>query len=126
MNNNNELVQKDTIIKCIQNYVLLDDKIKELNSKTKELREKKNVFSKYICDYIDNNNVNKSIKISDGELKINERKDYTPLSYNFIEECLSEIIKDENKVSYIIDYLKEKREIKTSLEIKRVKKWFVV
>tara|TARA_B100000925_G_C21875209_1_gene415994 strand:+ start:187 stop:555 length:369 start_codon:yes stop_codon:yes gene_type:complete len=122
MNNNNELVQKDTIIKCIQNYVLLDDKIKELNSKTKELREKKNVFSKYICDYIDNNNVNKSIKISDGELKINERKDYTPLSYNFIEECLSEIIKDENKVSYIIDYLKEKREIKTSLEIKRVKK----
>ncbi len=122
MNNNNELVQKDTIIKCIQNYVLLDDKIKELNSKTKELREKKNVFSKYICDYIDNNNVNKSIKISDGELKINERKDYTPLSYNFIEDCLSEIIKDENKVSYIIDYLKEKREIKTSLEIKRVKK----
>jgi len=122
MNNNNELVQKDTIIKCIQNYVLLDDKIKELNSKTKELREKKNVFSKYICNYIDNNNVNKSIKISDGELKINERKDYTPLSYNFIEECLSEIIKDENKVSYIIDYLKEKREIKTSLEIKRVKK----
>ena len=122
MNNNNELVQKDTIIKCIQNYVLLDDKIKELNSKTKELREKKNVFSKYICDYIDNNNVNKSIKISDGELKINEKKDYTPLSYNFIEDCLTEIIKDENKVSYIIDYLKEKREIKTSLEIKRVKK----
>lgn len=122
MNNNNELVQKDTIIKCIQNYVLLDDKIKELNSKTKELREKKRVFSKYICDYIDNNNVNKSIKISDGELKINERKDYTPLSYNFIEDCLSEIIKDQNKVSYIIDYLKEKREIKTSLEIKRVKK----
>lgn len=122
MNNNNELVQKDTIIKCIQNYVLLDDKIKELNSKTKELREKKNVFSKYICDYIDNNNVNKNIKISDGELKINERKDYTPLTYNFIEDRLIEIIKDENKVSYIIDYLKEKREIKTSLEIKRVKK----
>lgn len=119
---NNELVEKDTIVKCIQNYVLLDDKIKELNNKNKELREKKNVFSKYICDFVEKNNVNKNIKISDGELRINERKDYTPLSYSFIEECLSEIIKDENKVSYIIDYLKEKREIKTSLEIKRIKK----
>ena len=117
-----QVVEKDTIIKCIQNYVLLDDKIKELNSKTKELREKKTFFSNYICDFVEKNNVNKNIKITDGELKINERKDYTPLSYNFIQDCLSEIIKDENKVSYIIDYLKEKREIKTSLEIKRVKK----
>lgn len=119
---NNELVEKNTIVKCIQNYVALDDKIKELNDKSKELREKKAVFSKYICDFVEKNNVNKNIKITDGELKINERKDYTALSYSFIEGCLNEIIKDENKVSYIIDYLKEKREIKTSLEIKRVKK----
>lgn len=117
-----ELVEKDTIVKCIQNYVALDDKIKELNDKSKELREKKSVFSKYICDFVEKNNVNKNIKITDGELKINERKDYTALSYTFIEDCLREIIKDENKVSYIIDYLKEKREIKTSLEIKRIKK----
>ena len=53
--------------------------------------------------------------------KISEKKDYTPLSYTYLEDCLTEIIKDDNKVSYIIDYLKENREIKTSLEIKRIK-----
>lgn len=118
----NKIIEKDTLIKCIQNYVLIDDKLKEVHGKVKELKEKKNYYSDFICSYIDENNINNKIKISDGELRINEKKDYTPLSYGFLEESLNEIIKDENKVSYIIQYLKNKREIKTSMEIKRIKK----
>ena len=37
------------------------------------------------------NHVNHILQLQT-ELRINERKDYTPLSYSFIEECLSEII----------------------------------
>lgn len=113
---------KDNLIKCIQNYVTIDDNLKLINEKTKLLKEKKGKLSKAICSYVEDNNINKNIKISDGILKISERKDYTPLSYGYIEDCLAEIIHDENKVAYIIDYLKENREIKTSLEIKRTKK----
>lgn len=112
---------KENLIKCIQNYVTIDDNLKLINEKTKILKEKKNKLSKAICSYVQENNINKNIKISDGVLKISERKDYTPLSYSYLEDCLIEIIQDENKVSYIIDYLKENREIKTSLEIKRSK-----
>ncbi len=118
----NKIIEKDTLIKCIQNYVLIDDKLKEVHDKVKQLKEKKNYYNDYICSYVNENNINNKIKISDGELRINEKKDYTPLSYGFLEECLNEIIKDENKVSYIIQYLKNKREIKTSMEIKRIKK----
>ena len=113
--------EKENLIKCIQNYVTIDDNLKIINQKTKVLKDKKNNLSKVICSYIQDNNINKNIKISDGTLKISEKKDYTPLSYSYLEECLTEIIKDDNKVSYIIDYLKENREIKTSLEIKRIK-----
>lgn len=113
---------KDNLIKCIQNYVTIDDNLKLINEKTKLLKEKKGKLSKAICSYVEENNINKNIKISDGILKISERKDYTPLSYGYIEDCLAEIIHDENKVAYIIDFLKENREIKTSLEIKRTKK----
>jgi len=122
----NKIIEKDTLIKCIQNYVLIDDKLKEVHDKVKQLKEKKNYYNDYICSYVNENNINNKIKISDGELRINEKKDYTPLSYGFLEECLNEIIKDENKVSYIIQYLKNKREIKTSMEIKRIKKWFIL
>lgn len=113
--------EKENLIKCIQNYVNIDDNLKIINQKTKILKEKKNNLSKVICSYIQDNNINKNIKISDGTLKITEKKEYTPLSYTYLEDCLTEIIKDDNKVSYIIDYLKENREIKTSLEIKRIK-----
>jgi len=113
--------EKENLIKCIQNYVTIDDNLKIINQKTKVLKDKKNNLSKVICSYIQDNNINKNIKISDGTLKISEKKDYTPLSYTYLEDCLTEIIKDDNKVSYIIDYLKENREIKTSLEIKRIK-----
>jgi hypothetical protein len=113
---------KENLIKCIQNYVTIDDNLKLINEKTKLLKDRKSKLSKAICSYVDENNIDKNIKITDGILKINERKDYTPLSYSYIEDCLDEIIHDESKVSYIIEYLKEKREIKTSLEIKRTKK----
>ena len=113
--------EKENLIKCIQNYVNIDDNLKIINQKTKILKDKKNNLSKVICSYVEDNNINKNIKISDGTLKITEKKEYTPLSYTYLEECLIEIIKDDNKVSYIIDYLKENREIKTSLEIKRIK-----
>lgn len=112
---------KENLIKCIQNFVIIDDNLKLINEKTKLLKEKKQKLSKAICDYVEDNNINKNIKITDGVLKVSEKKEYTTLSYSYIEECLSQIIQDENKVSYIIQFLKDKREIKTSLEIKRTK-----
>ena len=113
---------KENLIKCIQNYVTIDDNLKLINEKTKLLKEKKQKLSTVICDYVEDKNIKKNIKITDVLLKKKKKKDYTPLSYGYIEECLSQIIQDENKVSYIIQFLKDKREIKTSLEIRRTKK----
>ena len=35
------------------------------------------------------------IEISDGELAFCERKEYAPLTYKYVEECLQKIITDE-------------------------------
>tara|TARA_B100000282_G_C31561339_1_gene412270 strand:+ start:205 stop:570 length:366 start_codon:yes stop_codon:yes gene_type:complete len=119
--NNNQLVEREEIIKNIRDYVLIDDQLKIINEKVKSLREKKQKLSDYICNYSERKNINKKIIISDGELKISERKEYSPLSYTYIEESLTKIISDKNKVNYIINYLKENRSVKTISEIKRVK-----
>ena len=57
--------------------------------------------------------------ITDGELRIYEKKDYSPITFGYIEKCLAEIIPDKSQVDFIIDHLKEKREITISKEIRR-------
>ena len=62
--------------------------------------------------------VNKKIGITNGELKVVEKKEYSPLSYGYIEKKLEEIIPDKSHVEYIIQYLKDKREINITQELR--------
>ena len=72
--------------------------------------------------YMKQTNYNGNIKISDGELRIYEKKEYSPLTYSYIEKCLAKIIPDETHVEYIIQYLKENREVTINQDIKRIPK----
>jgi len=62
------------------------------------------------------------IILPDGDLKIYEKKDYSPLTFVFLEQHLGTIMSDPQQVSFMIDYLKQKREIKCSNDLKRTYK----
>jgi len=104
--------------KQIQQWVLLDNQYKLIQEKAKELREKKAslVQSMTSSGGVSTNSV---INITDGRLKLVDTHTSTPLSFTYIETCLSEIIKNEEQVKKIIDYLKKRREVKTTTELKR-------
>ena len=59
------------------------------------------------------------ITITDGQLSFYEKKDYTPLTYGNVEKCLGELIPDKKQVEYIIQYMKEHREVQTNTDIRR-------
>lgn len=104
----------------IQQWVTIDNQMKLLNDKIKELREKKNNLSENITKYAETNNLkNTSIQISDGKLKFISTKVSNPLTFKYIEKSLGEVIKNENQVKLIVDYLKNNRDIKVTQEIKR-------
>jgi len=110
---------KNKFIENVQKWVLIDNQIKIVNEKTKKMREMKNSLSEDICKYMnDNDLINKKIGITNGELRIVEKKDYSPLSYGYIEKKLEEIIPDKSHVEFIIQYLKDNREITLSQEIR--------
>ena len=110
---------KNQFIENVQKWVLIDNQLKIVNEKTKKMREMKNSLSEDICKYMnDNNLINKKIGITNGELRIVEKKDYSPLSYGYIEKKLEEIIPDKSHVEFIIQYLKDNREITVSQEIR--------
>jgi hypothetical protein len=114
---------KQQFIENVKTWVLMDSQMKIINEKTKKIRESKHQLSESICEYMKESNLlENKIGITDGELRVYEKKEYSPLSYTYIEKCLAEIIHDKKQLDYIIQYLKQKREITTSLDIKRTYK----
>ena len=111
---------KKIFVENVQKWSLYDRQLKLIAEKTKLIRDAKQNASKQIIEYMETNKLtHNKIELSDGELKIVEKKDYSPLSFSYIEESLAKIIPEKAHVDYIIDYLKTNREIKVTQEIKR-------
>jgi hypothetical protein len=124
MDNNNTLVCSNTreeFIENIKKWVVADSQLKIVNEKTKKLREYKNNLTDSITKYIEDKNIKTTkIQISDGELRFYNKKEYSPLTFTYIEKCLAEIIPEQSHVEYIIEYLKENRETTNEMDIRRV------
>ena len=104
----------------IQQWVSIDNQIKLVNTKLKELRDKKNFLSSQINDYVENNELNEStIKVTDGSLKFVKIKETQQLTFKYLETCLKEIIKNEQQVNQIVEYVRNKRSVNIVPEIKR-------
>jgi hypothetical protein len=111
---------KQNFIKNVQQWVAIDTQLKIINEKTKSIRNRKTELLREINDYVKNNELqNTRIEISDGDLRFYEKKEYSPLTYTYLETCLGEIIPDKKQVEYIMMYLKDHRQIKTSQDIRR-------
>jgi hypothetical protein len=104
----------------IKKWVSLDTKIKGMNEEIKTIRDEKHKLSNEIITFVDTNNLKSStIKISDGKLKFSQNKQTSPISLGFLEKCLNEIIHNEEQVTKIMEYIKDKREVKLIPDIKR-------
>ena len=104
----------------IHQWVAIDNQMKIVADKMKELRDKKNTISEQINTHIETNQINSVVKLSDGQLKFVKVKETQPLTFKYLETCLSEIIKNEEQVKKIVEYIKNKREVKYVPEIKRL------
>jgi len=104
----------------IKQWVTVDDQLKLLSDKVKTLREQKHQLSQQINTQVaDKHLTNTTVKISDGNLKFVSVKDTQPLTFKHLEVCLGEIIKNEEQVKKIVQYVKSKRDFNYVPEIKR-------
>ena len=118
--NNNEIQTKEQFIESVRKWVLYDSQLKVINEKTKKVRDAKTLLTNSICDYASKSNLKKNqINITGGSLSFYEKKEYSALTYGYLEKCLGEIISDKRQVDYIIKYLKDNRDIQYSQDIRR-------
>ena len=110
---------RDQFVQSIKKWVLMDSQLKILKEKTIQIRDMKHQCTEDICNYVEENQINPKIEISDGELKIYEKKEYSTLTYSYLEDCLDKMISNRDHVDQILQYLKENREVVTSFDIRR-------
>lgn len=112
--------ERELLIENVRNWVVLDQQLHTIHEKTKQLRELKANITTNICEYMKGNNTSRTIGVSNGELRIYDKKEYKPLSFTYVEKCLHEMIKDKNQVTHIIKYLKDNRELNVTQDIRHI------
>ena len=118
MDNNNKT--KADFINDVQKWVALDSQLKLANEKIRQLRESRNQLTNQICSFVDAQNMRDTkLEISDGNLKVYDRKEYSPITFTYVETSLDKIIPNKEHVTYIMKYLKENRDITTMPDIRR-------
>jgi hypothetical protein len=126
MDNTGQIISKTSkqvFIENVQKWYLIDEKLKLINENTKKLRDMKSELGKSITAYMNDNNLaDKKINIQTGELRILEKKEYTPLSYSYVELCLENIINDKKQVDFIMNYIKDQREVNIVKELRHYAK----
>jgi predicted aconitase len=116
-----EPITRDKFTTMIQKWVIADSQLKILGDKTKQIRDIKQQLTEDICKYAGDNNIHKKIQISDGKnFAYMKRKECSTLSFSDLEDCLEKVIrKYRDHIDYILQYIKDNREIETVFDIRR-------
>ena len=78
----------------IKKWVGLDNQLKILNEKAKNIRTEKNELNETIIEYVETNSLdNATIKISDGRLRFGQTKQTCPLTLKLIDSSFIEILR---------------------------------
>jgi hypothetical protein len=108
-------------IEHLKKWVVLDKQLRFVNDKTRQIRESRTKLTNELCQYVQQHPHlgNKVIEITDGELRFVEKREYTPLSFSYIKECLDKVIASPADVDRIIQFIKDNREVRITTEIRR-------
>ena len=114
------VVISEEFIATVKKYLEIDDNIKNIRDKIKELTNLKKKNEIYILDYLSSIN-EYIIDVPDGKLRKNVSKTQSPLKKDTIHKTLLEITGDNNKAIEITDKIINSRPIIERVTLKRTK-----
>tara|TARA_B100001964_G_C14078455_1_gene529113 strand:- start:177 stop:584 length:408 start_codon:yes stop_codon:yes gene_type:complete len=118
----NQVQQKVT--KEFRNKVLkwveLDDTVRALRAKTREITKEKKQHEEFILSYLEEVE-EKSIAIKDGNLRRSVSKTKAPLKKQIIHKALTELTGDSNKASLMTEHIIKSRPTVERVNLKRTK-----
>jgi sulfur relay (sulfurtransferase) DsrC/TusE family protein len=114
--------EKPSFEEYVKKYVAVDDEIEMLQGRLKTMKDWKRKLAAVITKHMEDKDLtDTTLEISDGTLRFHEKKEYSSMSFGYIEKCLMDMIPEGDQVKYVIQYLKDNRDIKYVPELKRRK-----
>ena len=109
-----------SLAQCVQEYSVIEDELQELGAKQKTLRERKHELqTKIIQTMKDSNLETRTLKQGDNHFYIGTRKQYSSLSFSYLETVFEKMIPDKTNRTFLLEYLRENREVKNVDELKK-------
>lgn len=121
MSSNAHQKQTTDIEMYMEKWIAVENQLSILQEKSKTMREWKKKLSEKITEYMQENQKNNQTT-EKGEWKLHEKTEYSTLSFSYVEECLRELIPEEDQVDFVMDYLRDHRESKIVVDVKYKKK----
>ena len=109
-----------SLSQCVQEYSVIEEELQELASKVKILRDRKTELQTIIIQTMKDSNLeNRTLKQGSHHFYIGTRKQYSSLTFSYLEAIFEKAIPDKANRSFLLEYLKENREVKTIDELKK-------
>ena len=104
----------------VQEYSAIDEELQEVSAKQKILRERKTELQTIIIHTMKERNLeNRTMKQGAHHFCIGTRKQYSALTFSYLESVFDQMIPDKTNRDYLLQYLREHREVKTVDELKK-------
>tara|TARA_Y100000590_G_scaffold424754_1_gene532026 strand:- start:12049 stop:12414 length:366 start_codon:yes stop_codon:yes gene_type:complete len=99
-------------INKLKQWIEIDNSIKKYNKHTNELRKKRSELETFLIDYGTNNNIlDHVLKVQNNSVTYNNTIVMGSLNYSLIEECLEDILNNNELIEKIMEHIKRKRDI---------------
>ena len=109
----------EEFIQTVVKWIKLDDKVKELTTQIRELREEKKQYEEYILTSMKSTNQDVLNMSSGGTLRASVSKTKGPLKQDYIRQVLTEFTKDQEKATIITESLMNNRPLTERSYLKR-------
>ena len=106
--------------KKVLKWLEIDDEIRKIRSKTKELINDKKQYEEFILSFLENVG-EKELAVNDGKLRRNVSKTKAPLNKASIQKALTEVVKDKAKAETMTDHIINSRPMVERINLKRTK-----
>ena len=106
--------------KKVLKWLEIDDEIRSIRAKTKDLTTEKKQYEEFILSFLENVG-EKELAVSDGKLRRNVSKTKAPLNKASIQKALTEIVKDKTKATTMTEHIINSRPMVERVNLKRTK-----
>tara|TARA_B100001093_G_C26021726_1_gene674216 strand:- start:54 stop:395 length:342 start_codon:yes stop_codon:yes gene_type:complete len=102
-------MEHEELLVAVKNWIIVEEEIKELQSKLKTLKSNKKIYTKNLAELMNKKNIDGLNLNNDSKIVYKKQKVVGGITKKLLISSLSEFIKDNDDLDNIISYILSQR-----------------